>query len=421
MSRAHGWSENLQLALFSAHGSDLVAAALGLEGFAGPDRPRQLQLQHRPGAGISALYELPPALQAGFVGLSTERRTGSGDGTVRIEIPAEQARGLAPAVPGARLPAEPLVVTAWRHPHDPRLPGLPLASDPDRVARLWGCGERLERLETVAYRPLRRAVLRAAFATPGPVVDRRSVYLKVLRPGQAASLHARHTLLRAAGLPVPAVLGGPVEDVLALAEAPGEPLSRRILHDGGTSLDPAAFTELLDGLPAAALALEARPAWSERLRRYADAAASALPAAADRIDGLRGRIEAVLRSTDRGPLVPSHGDFYEANLLMDGPRISGLLDVDAVGPGHRVDDLACFLGHLAVLPAVDARYVHAGAGLEHFGAAFGRSVDPRGLWARSAAVAVSLVAGARTPGAPGWEPAALARLAAAEDLLERAG
>ena len=333
MSRAHGWPETLQLALFAAHGSDLVAAALGLDGFAGPDRPRQVQLQHRPGAGVSALYELPPAARTEFVGLSTERRTGEGGGTVRIEIPAEQAGDLLPGAAGTRRPTEPLVVTGWRHPHDPRLPGLPLASDPDRVARLWGWGERLERLETVAYRPLRRAVLRAVFATPGPVVDRRAVYLKVLRPGQAAALHARHVLLGAAGLPVPPPLGGPVDDVLALAEAPGEPLSRRILHDGGTSLEPAAFLALLDDLPAAALGLEARPAWSDRLSRYADAAASALPAAADRIDKLRERIEAVLQSADRGPLVPSHGDFYEANLLMDGPRISGLLDVDAVGPG----------------------------------------------------------------------------------------
>ncbi|GAA3671927.1 hypothetical protein GCM10023081_07810 [Arthrobacter ginkgonis] len=417
MSRAHGWSETLQLALFAAHGHDLVAAAVGLDGFAGPDRPLQVQLQHRPGAGVSALYELPPSIGAEFVGLSTERRAGNG-GSVRIEIPAEQAEDL---LAGARRPTEPLVVTAWRHPHDPRLPGLPLACDPDRLSGLWGRGERLERLETVAYRPLRRAVLRAVFATPGPVVDRRNVYLKVLRPGQAAALQARHLLLLAAGLPVPPPLGDPVDDVLALAEAPGEPLSRRILHDGGTSLDPAVFLALLDGLPAAALGLEARPAWSDRLGRYADAAISALPVAADRIDKLRGRIEAVLQAADRGPLVPSHGDFYEANLLMDGPRVSGLLDVDAVGPGHRVDDLACFLGHLAVLPAVDSRYVHAGAGLEHFGAAFGRTVDPRGLWARSAAVAVSLVAGARTPGIPGWEPSALARLAAAEELLGRVG
>src|SRR4051812_39314501 len=65
VSRAHGWPEPLQLALFAAHGSDLVAAALGLDGFPGPDGPRQVQLQHRPGAGISALYELPPSARAG--------------------------------------------------------------------------------------------------------------------------------------------------------------------------------------------------------------------------------------------------------------------------------------------------------------------------------------------------------------------
>ena len=49
------------------------------------------------------------------------------------------------------------------------------------------------------------------------------------------------------------------------------------------------------------------------------------------------RIIGLLPDTEPGPVVPSHGDFYEANLLVDGGEITGLLDVDAVGPGFRRD------------------------------------------------------------------------------------
>ncbi|WP_442859150.1 phosphotransferase [Arthrobacter sp. CAN_A214] len=136
-------------------------------------------------------------------------------------------------------------------------------------------------------------------------------------------------------------------------------------------------------------------------------------------------IDDLVRRTDPGPMVPSHGDFYEANLLMAGGRVSGLLDVDALGPGHLVDDLACFLGHLAVLPAVNRRYVHAPAALEHFGDAFERCVEPAALHARAAGVALTLVAGAKRrtadgSEAPGWAEDARARLDAAAALEARA-
>ncbi|MGG5752340.1 phosphotransferase [Zafaria sp. Z1313] len=412
--RSSGWPEDRQLAFLQEHAAELIDAALAQERpapdglpAACPAPPLQVQLQHRPGAGISALYELPWERGGGFIGLTTEP-VGPVPGTVSVEVPA-----------GEESDAGSLTVHLWRHPDDPRLPGLALAASPERVAGHWGAEGRLEKIETVTYRPLRRAVLRAEFVLPGPLSVRRRVYLKVMRPPLAAELHHRHTLLAAAGLPVPRPLGDPVLDVVALGEAPGVPLSRSLLSDGAAGVDPAELTALLDGLPPEVLELPRRPAWSDRLRHYASAAAVALPAHEERIGRLRSRLGRLLDSTDRGPVVPSHGDFYEANLLMDGSRVSGLLDVDSVGPGHRVDDLACFLGHLAVLPAVDARYVHVPAAVERFGAAFEDGVDRRALWTRAAAVAVSLVAGARTPGTTGWEPSARARLAAAEALLER--
>jgi aminoglycoside phosphotransferase (APT) family kinase protein len=123
--------------------------------------------------------------------------------------------------------------------------------------------------------------------------------------------------------------------------------------------------------------------------------------------------------------VPSHGDFYEANLLVSGGGVSGLLDVDAVGPGHLVDDLGCFLGHLLVLPSLDPGYIHVPAAAERFTAAFEEHVDPAALRARAAGVALTLVAGAkrRAAGAASavpWRTDALQRLAAAEMLAASA-
>ncbi|MGJ9402190.1 aminoglycoside phosphotransferase family protein [Arthrobacter sp. KK5.5] len=397
------------MGFLEAHAAELIEAATGTE-VARP--PRQLQLQHRPGAGVSALYELPAA--AGFIGMTTETMPAT-EGTVRVEIPADAA----PSSSGKPVTG-PLVVSMWRHPHDPKLPGLRSATVEQEVWRIWGRDDTLRRLETVTYRPLRRAVVRAEFATAAPVVHTRRLYLKVMRAGLAEGLHRRHRVLHDAGLPVPRPVGEPVDDVVALAEVTGDPMSKLILQDGATSLAPGDLLELLDRLPEEALGFPRRPAWSDRLGRYASAAAVALPEHGERIGRLERHLARLLGSTDRGPVVPTHGDFYEANLLMEGNRISALLDVDGVGPGHRVDDLACLLGHLGVLPAVDIRYTRITEALDHFGGAFAAHVDPGALWARSAAVAVSLVAGARTAGASGWNRQALARLVAAEELADRA-
>ncbi|WP_309082173.1 aminoglycoside phosphotransferase family protein [Zhihengliuella sp.] len=436
------WPEAQHVAFLTDAAADLVALvrpSIERAVRTAPRHLRQVQLQHRPGAGVSMLYELSADLGGGFVGLTTERlpdpvgdRTaapgpdGAAGRYVQVRVPAS-------SYPGVEAAAGELTVSVWDHPHDPRLPGLSVVSDPELVQARWGRGERLTGLQTVTYRPLRRAVLRAELTTPGPVHASRRIYLKVVRSEVADELLLRHRLLGAARLPVPQLLDPPVTadeaeggpaGILALTEAAGRPLSQQIMHDGGTSLDPGLFVSLLDALPDGVLELGRRPAWSDRLDRYAHAARTALPGAAERLRQLEARIQAVLDTTDPGRTVPSHGDFYEANVLIDGGRISGLLDVDSLGPGHRVDDYACFLGHLAVLPGVDERYLHTEEALAHFGAAFGADLarhgaTGRGLWARAAAVAVSLVAGARVPGAPRetWEPAAYRRLQAAEDLL----
>lgn len=405
------WPEDRQLAFIAANASRLVASGIGLDpSYYDSLQPTQVQLQHRPGAGISALYSLRDG--SGFVGLTTEQLPES-EAYTQLRIPGYE---LAPMGFG------PLTITVWRHPDDPRLPGLATAAVPERVEETLGEGDVLTRLETVAYRPLRRAVLRATFSTRPPAAVERVLYLKVMRPDQADALVERSCILADAGLPVPPVLGHHRDGVAAFAEVPGTSLSRLIMDDGAASLDPGQLIALLDRLPAPVMDLPLRPAWADRADRYADAARAALPQHERRITELEEGVLATLEAADRGPVVPTHGDFYEANLMMDGTRIVGLLDVDNVGPGRRADDYACMLGHIAVLPSVDERYRLIDTALDHFGSAFTQAEDPRAVWGSAAGVALSLIAGARVPGLEeeAWLPSAIGRLEAAESLLVRA-
>ncbi|WP_417216118.1 phosphotransferase family protein [Arthrobacter sp.] len=408
-----GFSDADQAQALAAHGPELIARAwAGHLGDHDPATARQVQFQQRPGAGTSIVYSLRHGTTELFVGLTTE---------VLDDADGPHLRRVQLASPRGRPGAGTLAVASWLHPHDPRLPGLAHAGVASEAERLWGDGDRLTRLHTVTYRPLRRAVLRADFATPGPLVSTRRVYLKALRPAPAADLALRHRMLAAAHLPVAPLAGEVLHGVVATAAMPGESLSTTLLHDGGARLDPLALVELLDRLPDTVLSLNRKPSWADRLARYAGAAATALPERTGDIEALCSRLRGIIAARDPGPVVPVHGDFYEANVLMTGTRISGLLDLDSVGPGHRVDDLACLLGHLAVLPAVNTRYRDIWPVIERWGTAFARGVDGANLHARAAAVAISLVAGARRPGMTSWSRAAQARLDGALRLAELAG
>ncbi|MCZ2263759.1 phosphotransferase, partial [Isoptericola sp. QY 916] len=130
---------------------------------------------------------------------------------------------------------------------------------------------------------------------------------------------------------------------------------------------------------------------------------------AARLAALREAIGAVVAAGDPGPLVTTHGDLHAANLLLDPvvgagdrPRVGAVLDVDTLGPGHLVDDLACAVAHLAVLPSLDpAAYAGVGGLVDRCLDVFGRAVEPTLLRARAAAVVVSLAAGAEDAAAAG--------------------
>lgn len=375
---------------------------------------QHLRSHHRPGAGISALYRVEAVPRSGpaarhrplhlQVGATTADLPGGG-GTVRGAVDGTALR-------------------LWVHPRDPVLSGLPWATSGAAVARdVFGADSAAAHvsLRLVAYRPLRRAVVRATL--DGPAGS--TVYLKVPQPRQAAGLRRRLDLAAAAGLPVPRLRGtGSGADpaaasVLVLEALPGRSLHQELRAAGAAALDPDALAGLLERLPAAALALPRRSAWAERIVDYAAGAAVALPERAAEINRCARGISVLVRATDPGPVVPSHGDFHGGNLLaadFGGKlRLTGMLDIDGLGPGHRVDDLACFLGHLWVLAALTPESAGLRAAADRCARGFLREVDAAALYCRSAAVALTLVAGAAGRG-----PAAARRtLAVAEELLAR--
>ncbi len=365
----------------------------------------RLRIQHRPGAGISAMYRMPAGTGFNELGVSTEAVTVLGAAATRVLV-GNTAPGIA--------------VSGWIHPRDPRLPALARAVDRAFVQQTWGEGELLTKLTTIAYRPLRRAVLRATFTTRGPLRIARTIYLKVGRYQAIEALHHSHRLLAGTPVPVPRVLAPRLPGILALEEADGESLSAAIRAHAGADLDPHDFIALLDALPRTVMKLKPKRAWSDSTGRYQQAATLALPHRAGRIEELTGRIDAHLTASDRGESVPAHGDFYDANILLEGGKITALLDLDSLGPGHRVDDLACLLGHLAILPTLGEKNDGAEQALERFAAVFERCVDPRALWARSAGVALTLIAGSRGLGPERWLPAAEARLRVVAALVRRA-
>ena len=102
-------------------------------------------------------------------------------------------------------------------------------------------------------------------------------------------------------------------------------------------------------------------------------------------------------------------------------QVSGLIDVDSIGPGYRVDDLACLLGHMSVLPHLAPKaYPHVAQDLAQWSAACEMFVDPVALNARCAGVVLSLIAGAKRMDGREWRNDALGRLATAEWWVGRA-
>ena len=410
--------------LTAPEAGELLAVALGADG-ASLDTWRVHQVHARPGAEVTVGYDV---VARRTLAARPDAAAATADAA---EYLLATTAPLSPHVVGpgvVRLADGPRVVHVWRHPADPLLPGLAAACDADELTRRLAAagalapGEAVESVSMVAYRPLRRAVLRARTSS-------RTVYVKVVRPDRARALVRRHDLFRSTTVSAPRCLAWDDDGVVVLEEARGPSLAQHLAalgpDDQPVAIDPRELLRALDALPARATSLRRRPAWAERVEHYAASALAVHGLDAARVDRVARAVRTAVATRDAGPVVATHGDFYEANVLLDVPaapgdpasrgraRVGVLLDVDTLGPGRRVDDLACLVAHLAVLPTLaPATYGGVGALVDRCLAAFDERVDPAALRARAAGVVLSLTTGAASRDlADAW-------LRVAEELLD---
>jgi aminoglycoside phosphotransferase (APT) family kinase protein len=238
------------------------------------------------------------------------------------------------------------------------------------------------------------------------------VFVKVVRPDSVAHLHSLHQRAAAAGAPTPAPLGWTTDGLLVLAALPGATLRSRLLA-GDAALDVGSVVAVLDALPATLSDGPALPTWGQKAAHYAELVARTVPALARRARAVATAVDHV---TPEGPPVGVHGDFYEAQLLVSGDRVTGLLDLDTAGRGERLDDAACLLAHLDVLALIHPGLRHPGPALR---ARFERDLDPAALARRTAAVVLSLATGPFRAREPGWVARTGERIALAESWLDR--
>lgn len=390
--------------LLGPDAADLLALACASAG--GVVLDHSLHAVHtRPGDGTSAGYRV----RVRAAGVEREDY---------VLLSTSRARGVETARPGlAVIDGEAGRVLAWRFPDDPALPALARATDPVALAAALPGEGPVTALDLVTYRPLRRAVVRAE---RGGAVH----WVKVLRPhggrggtSPAADVVARHGVLAAAGLPVPAVVRADPDGLVVLAAALGEGLLRAVLADDAAGVGVRDLVAILDRMPPAVLDLPARPAWSDRAGAHA--AALAGTGWAERARAVADAVLARSATLDLGPVVPTHGDLHEGQLTVSGPpgarRVTGLLDVDGLGPGYRVDDLACVVAHaLALGPAgaaVAARWRQE--------ALDGGHVRAEALDVRTAGVLLSLAVGAADLGRAEGSAGPGELLALAEGCLTR--
>lgn len=324
---------------------------------------RPVHVRYRPGADLVVRYEASvrwagsAAVAETLVAATTTQGVPAG----AVPLIAETERG-------------PIEVGVWRWPFDPVVSGLADAVTPSAVARVLGCDpDRLE-LAVIAYRPTERAVVRATLHG-GP-----TYYLKVLAPERAGELADRHRRLLAAGVPVPPVVDHDRETgILVLGELAG-PTLRDAIKSGETRWpDAGEYLTITRALEAADLA-DAAPTSS----RITDATAHArmiatvLPDQRYRLDALIDLFSAGLDrvAARTGPTI--HGDLYEAQIVVDGTRVVGILDVDDAGPGDPLDDLATVVAHLRYRAAAHHGRDHVDRYADVLERAFSAHAEARG-------------------------------------------
>jgi hypothetical protein len=313
-------------------------------------------------------------------------------------------------------------VAVWLYPDDPDLPGLRRAAVPSGVAALFNEHRILDHpvagddiaLHKISYRPRRRAVLKAVITTSsGP----QTFFIKVLAASGYAATLLRHELLRRARFPSAPVTAATADFILVLPQLPGRPLTQAIF-DETIPCTAESLIMLLDSLPSAVAALPRRPPWTGAVARYSEMIAAALPALDPQLRWLVGQVSSGLAGLPPG-VEPTHGDFHEGQLFVSNGVITGVLDIDTIGPGRRTDDLACMIAHLSTMQRMTAEQA---AGLSRlinlWLQVFDTRVDPVELRLRAAGVIVSLATGPYRGQEPNWQAETVRMIESAVALVQ---
>lgn len=295
---------------------------------------RVSQIQYRPGSDLVVRYRADVTWADGRrrEGETLLAATGT-DGPLTGAIPVE-----------AHADGNTLVASVWRWPFDPVVVGLEAAATPGRTDQLLlPLIGRVGDLEVVAYRPTERAVVRVTG------VDGRVVYVKALPPRELPGLVDRHRRLLDAGVPVPEVLAtAPEAGLVVLAELAGTTLRERIKSDLPAWPSAEATSALLERIHALGdLGPSARGSRIADARGHARLLQTLLPHLTPVLDAVSARFAAEATAVAARSGVVVHGDLHEGQLIVDDSgAITGLLDIDDLGAGDPVDDVATLLGHL---------------------------------------------------------------------------
>lgn len=251
----------------------------------------------------------------------------------------------------------------WRYPEDPYLPGLPEATDSSFVGPL------LQRLGVPAgavvtvrgYAARSRAMIEVlsppaqgklvfrpgeGFGSATPVSQ---VFFKLVRPEDLDRIVAAHEAF-AEALPVARLVDVDRErGLLVTSPLPGVPFWSALIDGSDALPGPTALIETLDRVRDVPLDAEARMPSTRSVRANMRTLATLLPEQADAL----ARFEERLGEDAPQPEITVHGDFHEVQLLVAGGAVTGVVDLDDAGRGHRVDDLATILGRLYAYARVE--------------------------------------------------------------------
>lgn len=295
---------------------------------------RPVHVQYRPGSDVVVRY----SAQVSWRGEPARRETLAATSTIH-GVPDDVV--LVTATTGSG----PMEVGVWRWPYDPVLRGLGDAVTPSRAAAVVGLATGATAdLDVVAYRPTDRAVIRVSH-------DAGRRYIKVVAPAAVESLARRHEALNSAGVPAPRVVDVDTGRGLLILDELSGPTLREVIKSGSCAFPPtSAFDELADAFAASGLDTAALPSRLNDAALHARMLTAVLPECGDRLERLIERFDHADRPAADTTV---HGDLHEGQIIVDGSRITGVLDIDDAGPGAPIDDRANLIARLTFRASTD--------------------------------------------------------------------